>query len=237
MIVIPAIDIIDGKPVRLYQGDYNKKNIVGDDILDLAKQFEKDGAKYLHIVDLDGAKAGRVCNKEIILKVVEALSIPVEVGGGIRTYEDVKYLIENGVSRVILGTSAIENVELLEKLVSEFKEKIAVGIDCKDGFVCTRGWLVNSEIHYRDCIKNVEALGVKNVIITDISKDGTLQGPNLDMIEDVKSFSNIDITASGGVKNLEHIKQLKELDIYGSIVGNAIYSNNLNLKEAVELLK
>ena len=141
MIIIPAIDIIDGKPVRLYQGDYNKKEIVAEDVFDTSINFQDLGAQWVHLVDLDGAKKGKLVNSNIIIKVAQSLSIPVEVGGGIRTFEDIKYLIDNGVSRVILGTSAMEDEELLKKALGEYGEKIAVGIDCKDGYACGRGWL------------------------------------------------------------------------------------------------
>ncbi|ASW43792.1 1-(5-phosphoribosyl)-5-[(5-phosphoribosylamino)methylideneamino]imidazole-4-carboxamide isomerase [Clostridium isatidis] len=237
MIVIPAIDIIDGKPVRLYQGDYNKKKIVGEDVLEISKKFEREGADYIHIVDLDGAKAGRLINKEIILKLAKTLKIPIEVGGGIRTYEDIKYLIEAGVSRVILGTIAIEDKALLRKALEDFGDKIAVGIDCKDGYVCTRGWLSQSKRKYIDFLLEMEKMGVKNIIVTDISKDGTLQGSNIEMIKEIKEISKIDITASGGVKDIEDIRKLKELDIYGVIAGKSIYSKTLSLKEALELTK
>ena len=237
MIVIPAIDIIDNKPVRLYQGDYSKKEIVGEDILEIAKAFEKEGAEYLHLVDLDGAKEGKLVNKDIIVKVANELSIPVEVGGGIRSYEDVKYLIDNGLSRVILGTAAIEDKEFLAKVVGEFGEKIAVGVDCKNGYLCGRGWLEKSKLHFIDFSKEMENLGVDNIIVTDISKDGTLEGSNIEMIEELQKTINVKITASGGVKDLEDIRKLNKLNVYGTISGKALYSGNINLKEAIEICK
>ena len=237
MIVIPAIDIIDNKPVRLYQGDYSKKEIVGEDILEIAKAFEKEGAEYLHLVDLDGAKEGKLVNKDIIVKVANELSIPVEVGGGIRSYEDVKYLIDNGLSRVILGTAAIEEKEFVAKVVGEFGEKIAVGVDCKNGYLCGRGWLEKSKLHFIDFSKEMENLGVDNIIVTDISKDGTLEGSNIEMIEELQKTINVKITASGGVKDLEDIRKLNDLNVYGTISGKALYSGNINLKEAIEICK
>ena len=237
MIVIPAIDIIDNKPVRLYQGDYSKKEIVGEDILEIAKAFEKEGAEYLHLVDLDGAKEGKLVNKDIIVKVANELSIPVEVGGGIRSYEDVKYLIDNGLSRVILGTAAIEEKEFVAKVVGEFGEKIAVGVDCKNGYLCGRGWLEKSKLHFIDFSKEMENLGVDNIIVTDISKDGTLEGSNIEMIEELQKTINVKITASGGVKDLEDIRKLNKLNVYGTISGKALYSGNINLKEAIEICK
>lgn len=237
MIIIPAIDIIDGKPVRLYQGDYNKKEIVGNDILKIAKKFEKDGAEYIHLVDLDGAKKGKLVNKKIITNIVREVTVPVEVGGGIRNYQDVEYLINHGVSRVILGTVAIEDSEFVYGVVKDFGDKVAVGVDCKNGYLCSKGWIEKSQIHYIDYCKKMEGLGVKNIILTDISKDGTLMGSNIAMIDQLKRNVNVDITASGGVKDYYDIKKLKELDIYGVIVGKAIYSGNIELKEAIDLCK
>lgn len=237
MIIIPAIDIIDNKPVRLFQGDYDKKEIVGKDILQVAKSFEEAGAEYVHLVDLDGAKAGSMINKDVIIKVANSLSIPVEVGGGIRTYEDVKYYIENGISRVILGTAAIEDLDFVKRLVAEFKEKIAVGIDCKDGYLCGRGWLETSKLHYLDFAKTMEQIGIDNIIVTDISKDGTLQGTNIDMIIELQKSVNIKLTASGGVKDMSDIEKLNDLGVYGVIAGKAIYSGNLDLKEAIKQCK
>lgn len=237
MIIIPAIDIIDGRPVRLYKGDYNKKEIVSEDILETALRFQSCGAEYLHLVDLDGAKAGQLVNKEIIVKVAKSLDIPVEVGGGIRTLETIKYLIDNGVSRVILGTSAIEDKELVKKAINEYGDKIAVGIDCKNGYACGNGWLEKSKVKYLDLAKEMELLGVKNIILTDISKDGTLEGPNVEMLESLKEYVNIDITASGGIRDIENIKDLNKLGIYGAITGKAIYAKTLSLKDAIEVCK
>lgn len=237
MIIIPAIDIIDGKAVRLYQGDYNKKDNMNSEVLDIAKEFKEAGAKLIHLVDLDGAKEGKLVNKDLILKVVNELNIDVEVGGGIRTFEDIKALIEGGVRRVILGTAAIEDKALLKKAVEKFKEKIAVAIDFKDGFIHTKGWLNKSEIYYKDLIKELEVIGVKNIIVTDITKDGTLLGPNIEIMKELSKFTSIDITSSGGIKNLDNIIELNKLNIYGCIVGKAIYSKDVNLKEAISYIE
>ncbi|WP_252231741.1 1-(5-phosphoribosyl)-5-[(5-phosphoribosylamino)methylideneamino]imidazole-4-carboxamide isomerase [Clostridium sp. ZBS15] len=237
MIILPAIDIIDGQAVRLYQGDYNKKEVVANDIFNIAKEFECLGADYLHLVDLDGAKSGYCVNEKIILKLAKTLTIPIEVGGGIRNFKTIEKLIENGVSRVILGTIAIEDEELLKKAIECYKEKISVGIDCKNGYVYGRGWLVESKLNYLDFAKNMETLGVKNIIVTDISKDGTLEGPNVDMLIELKKLVNIDITASGGIKDIENIKELKKIDVYGAITGKAIYSGSLSLKEAIDITR
>ncbi|MBS5925776.1 MAG: 1-(5-phosphoribosyl)-5-[(5-phosphoribosylamino)methylideneamino]imidazole-4-carboxamide isomerase [Clostridium sp.] len=237
MIIIPAIDIIDGKPVRLYQGDYNKKEIVSEDVFDTSKNFEDLGAQWVHLVDLDGAKKGELVNSNVIIKVAQSLSIPIEVGGGIRNFEDIKYLIDNGVSRVILGTSAMEDENLLKKALREYGEKIAVGIDCKDGYACGRGWLQESSIHYIEFAKRLEKLGVKNIIVTDISKDGTLEGPNIEMLNELKKEVSIDITASGGIRDISNIKALKEIDVYGAITGKAIYAKTLSLEEAIKVTR
>ena len=237
MIILPAIDIIDGKPVRLYQGDYNKKEVVAEDILETAKSFQDAGAEYIHLVDLDGAKSGKLINKEVIVKVAQVLDIPVEIGGGIRSFETIKYYIDNGISRVILGTSAMEDEELLIKAVEAFGDKIAVGIDCKDGYAYGRGWLEGSSLYYIDFAKKLEKLGVKNVIVTDISKDGTLEGPNVEMLKKLSEEVNMDITASGGIRDIQNIKDLNDLGLYGAITGKAIYANTLSLEEAIKLTK
>lgn len=237
MIIIPAIDIIDGKAVRLYQGDYNKKEFVGSNIFDIAKKFEKDGAEYIHLVDLDGAKSGSIINKNTIIKIAKELRIPVEVGGGIRNYNDIEDLINCGVSRIILGTSALEDEKFLVKAIENFGSKIAVGVDCKKGYVCTKAWFEESKIHYIDFSKKMEEIGVKNIILTDISKDGTLTGVNTSMIEELKENIDINITASGGVKDYYDIKKLNELDIYGVIVGKALYSGNIELNKAIDLCR
>ncbi|CAI3625866.1 MULTISPECIES: 1-(5-phosphoribosyl)-5-[(5-phosphoribosylamino)methylideneamino]imidazole-4-carboxamide isomerase [Clostridium] len=237
MIILPAIDIIDGKPVRLYQGDYNKKEIVADDIFETAKSFERAGAEYIHLVDLDGAKSGGNENHELVIRIAKELNIPVELGGGIRSLDTIKYLLENGVSRVILGTIAIEDENLLKTAVDTYGEKIAVGIDCKDGKVYGRGWLEGSNLDYLDFAKKMENIGVKNIIVTDISKDGTLQGANVEMLKKLKSTVDIDITASGGVRDLDNIKELMEIDLYGAITGKAIYAETLSLEEAIRISK
>lgn len=235
MIVIPAIDIIGGKAVRLYQGDYKKKEVVGNDILRIAKEFEKNGARYIHLVDLDGAKKGKLVNKKIIFNLAKELSIPVEVGGGIRNYDEVHELINSGVSRVILGTAALEDEEFVAGVVRDFGEKIAVGVDCKKGYICTKGWIKESNVHYIDFCVRMEKIGVKSVILTDISKDGTLEGTNISMVKQLKKYVSINITASGGVRDYYDIKKLNDLDIYGVIVGKALYSGNIEMKRVVEL--
>ncbi len=235
MIILPAIDIIDGKPVRLYQGDYDKKEIVADDIFETARSFEDMGAEYIHLVDLDGAKSGSNQNHELVIEIANMLNIPVELGGGIRSFDTIKYLLDNGVSRVILGTIALEDEELLKEAVNVYDEKIAVGIDCKDGNVYGRGWLSGSDLDYVEFAKRMEELGVKNIIVTDISKDGTLEGPNLEMLKKLKETVSINITASGGIRDIDNIKDLVNINLYGAITGKAIYAKTLSLGEAIKV--
>lgn len=235
MIVIPAIDILDGKPVRLYQGDYGQSTCVADDVLACAKNFEAANAPYLHVVDLNGAKEGSRVNEALICEIVKLCTIPVEVGGGIRTMSAIDSYIENGVSRVILGTSAIQDISLLKDAIHKYGSKIAVGLDCKDGYVCTSGWLEKSKEYYLDFAKRMEKIGVQTLICTDISKDGTLQGPNFEMLEQLKNHVSCNLIASGGVRDLSHIQKCKDLNLYGVIAGKAIYEKTLDLKEAIHI--
>lgn len=237
MIILPAIDIIDRKPVRLYQGDYAQKEIVGSSVMELAKNFEQSGAEYIHLVDLDGAKEGKRVNHEIILETAHALDVPVEVGGGIRTMAQIESYLENGIDRVILGTSAMEDPQLLQDALRRYGERIAVGIDCRDGLVYGRGWLEASELHYITFAKQLEEMGVKTVIVTDISKDGTLSGPNTDMLAALKEQRGMRIIASGGIRSIEDIDALKQLGLYGAITGKAMYHGTLDLKAAISLCR
>lgn len=237
MIILPAIDILDNAPVRLYQGDYAQKENVGDSILEIAKTFVLKQAAYLHMVDLNGAKEGKKCNQQSIIEVAKAIPIPVEVGGGIRSMEDVDFYLNHHVARVILGTAAIEDEAFLKAAVEKYQEKIAVGIDCKDGFVCGNGWLSESKWEYIAFAQKMEAMGVKTVIVTDISKDGTMMGPNIEMLRNLKKAVSMQIIASGGIKDITHIQALKDLDIYGAITGKAMYAKTLSLPEAIALCR
>ena len=218
MIILPAIDIIDRKPVRLYQGDYAQKEIVGSSVMELAKNFEQSGAEYIHLVDLDGAKEGKRVNHEIILETAHALDVPVEVGGGIRTMAQIESYLENGIDRVILGTSAMEDPQLLQDALRRYGERIAVGIDCRDGLVYGRGWLEASELHY-------------------ITFARQLGGPNTDMLAALKEQSGMRIIASGGIRSIEDIAALKQLGLYGAITGKAMYHGTLDLKAAISLCR
>lgn len=237
MIIIPAIDILNGVAVRLYKGDYNKGEKVAESILDTAKNFEKLGAQYIHLVDLDGAKTGNGINHEKIIEVANTVKTPIEVGGGIRNIKTVEKLLENGISRVIIGTAAVKDEKFLKEALLKYKEKIAVAVDFNDGLVCTDGWLNKSNLNYIEFCRVLEKLGVKNIIVTDISKDGTLKGPNLNMLKEIKNNVSISVTASGGVKDLEDIKNINKINVYGTIVGKSIYEGTLDLKEAFELSK
>ncbi len=235
MIILPAIDIRGGKAVRLYQGDYEKEEVVAKDIYEQAKEFQKLGATHLHLVDLDGAKQGAGINEEIILKLAKIVDMSIEVGGGIRTLDRIDKLLGNGIDKVILGTAAMEQEDLVKDALAKYAERIIVGVDARNGKVCGNGWLSESDLDYIDFTKKMADLGVDNVIVTDISRDGTLQGANIEMLKTLSEKVDIKITASGGVKDIEDIKKLKEAGIYAAITGKAIYSGELSLKEALEV--
>lgn len=235
MIILPAIDIRGGKAVRLYQGDYTKEEVVAKDIYEQAKEFQRLGATHLHLVDLDGAKQGAGINEEIILKLAKTVDMSIEVGGGIRTLDRIDKLLGNGIDKVILGTAAMEQEDLVKAALAKYAERIIVGVDARNGKVCGNGWLSESDLDYIDFTKKMADLGVYNVIVTDISRDGTLQGANIEMLKTLSEKVDIKITASGGVKDIEDIKKLKEAGIYAAITGKAIYSGELSLKEALEV--
>lgn len=235
MIILPAIDIIDGKPVRLYQGSYEKVREVAKDVFEAAKTFTEEGASWLHIVDLDGAKLGKPVNTKIILKVVRELKVFVQVGGGIRNMEQLDIYIQNGVKRCILGTSALKDKDFLKKAVLKYKDKIAVGIDAKNSKVSLEGWMEQSEKDFCQMGREMEEMGIKTIIVTDILSDGTLQGVNFPMIKKFKEEVNVNIIASGGVKDIKDIEKLKKLNIYGVIAGSSLYNKTLDLKEAIKI--
>lgn len=238
MIILPAIDIKDNKCVRLCQGDFDKKKIYSSDPLKMALKWQEEGAKYLHLVDLDGARDETFINRKSIEKIAQRLDIPIQIGGGIRNEEKVKNLLDLGVDRVILGTAAVENIELLERLLSIYGEdKIVVSIDAKNGRVATHGWKIISEINSLDLCKKLQSIGIKTIVYTDISKDGMLQGPNFDIYEVLMEKTNLDIIASGGISFIEDVMQLNKMNMYGAIIGKAFYDNLLAFREVIECLK
>lgn len=237
MIIFPAIDIRGGRCVRLYQGEYDKETVYSNDPVIVAKRWEKEGAEYLHIVDLDGALAGELVNKDLIKRIVEAVDIPIQVGGGIRTLERAKEILDLGVERIIVGTSAIKKEGFTKELVKEFAEKVVVSIDAKDGYVCVDGWTNSSEIEAIEFAKELERIGVKTIVFTDISKDGTMIGPNFYELRRLKESIDIDIIASGGIGRKEDIEDLKRMNLYGAIVGKALYEGRVSLGLFVESLK
>lgn len=237
MIILPAIDLRDGKCVRLYQGKFEASEVVGENPVEVALSFKESGAEYIHMVDLDGALNGEIKNLNIISEVVKKVQIPVELGGGIRDMKTIDMLIQSGVARVILGTAALNNPELVKEAVKKYGEKIAVGIDAKDEKVAVNGWLDISSVDYIEFAKEMEKIGVKTIIFTDISKDGTLQGPNLEQLGKLQKNVNCNIIASGGIKNIDDLRAINEMGIYGAITGKAIYSGNIDLKEAIDACK
>lgn len=236
MIVLPAIDIINGECVRLYQGDYEKKSVVAASYLETAKSFEKAGAEWIHMVDLDAAKSGKPENSKVFESVAKNTNLKVELGGGIRTMETIEKYIDGGISRIVLGSVAIKNPDFVKAAVEKYGDKIAVGIDAKDDYVAANGWLEKSGKYYLDFAKEMEAIGVSDIIYTDISRDGTLGGVSIDKLSKLKDTVNINITASGGVRDIEDIKLCKELNLYGVICGKSLYEGTLNLNEAIKIV-
>lgn len=237
MIIFPAIDIIGGKPVRLFKGDFTTAEQVAENALETALSFQKDGAKWIHMVDLDGSLQKKRVNEKTFIEVASKTELKVEIGGGIRTLDDIAFYAENGISRVILGSVALKNPELVKNAVKEFGSLIAVGIDAKGGYAAAEGWTEGSNIYFTDLAKKMEQYGVKNIIFTDISKDGTLSGPNLEQLTELNNAVSCDITASGGVTDIADIAALKEGGLYGAICGKSIYKGTLKLKEAINLCR
>lgn len=237
MVILPAVDIMDGKPVRLYKGDFSTAHQVAEGALKTALDYEKAGAEWIHMVDLDGSLMKKRVNEKIFLSVAENTALKVEVGGGIRTMQDIDFYMSSGISRVILGSVALKDPELVKKAVNAYGDKIAVGIDAKNGYAAAEGWTQTSDIYFTDLAKKMEQCGVKTIIYTDISKDGTLSGPNLEQLDEINNAVSCDIIASGGVTDIDDIKALKSLGLYGAICGKSIYSGSLDLKQALEVCK
>ena len=234
MYMYPAIDLYDGKAVRLYKGDYAQMTVYSENPVEVALAFKAAGAKYMHLVDLQGAKTGKPENAETIKALIKAFEGFVEVGGGIRNMETVESYLALGVDRVILGTAAVKDPVFLEEALQKYGEKIAVGVDLKDGFVAIHGWTEKSEQTAEMFFDAMEQLGVKAIICTDISRDGAMQGTNRQLYKQLSQKYSMDIIASGGVSSMEDVKALKAMDIHGAIVGKAYYTGAIDLKKAVE---
>ena len=235
MLIFPAIDLYDKKAVRLYKGDYSQMTVYSDNPLSVAKDFEKQGATCIHLVDLEGAKLGTTPNIEIVEQIAKNTNLFIEIGGGIRNLETVKKYLDRGVSRVILGTSAVTDQEFLIKALKLYGDKIAVGVDIKDGMVAIKGWEEKSSYDCFEFCALMQSYGVKNIICTDVSKDGAMQGTNRELYKELSKKFSLKITASGGVSTLDDVVALKNLGLYGAIIGKAYYTGAIDLKEAIAL--
>ncbi len=233
MIIYPAVDVKDGRCVRLVQGQFNDVTVYSDSPVETALNFEKMGARYLHVVDLDGARLGEPQNIAVISEMAVKMGIPLQLGGGIRTIEMIEIILCKGIHRVILGTSAVRDPNLIKTAISSFGSNLAVAIDARDGMVAIEGWAKTSEFTAVGFARKMEALGAKTIIYTDISRDGMLTGPNLKAMEEMSKAVGIEVIASGGVRNLEDIKNLKEIGVSGAIVGKALYTGDIDLREAI----
>lgn len=237
MIILPAIDIKDGNCVRLFKGDYATVQKVAESPYIAAQRFADAGANWMHMVDLDGAKDAKLKNAELIADVAASSGLNVEVGGGIRNMDAVEYYLSRGINRVILGSAAVKDQQFVVDAVKNYGDKIIVGIDAKGGMVCAEGWIDNSEINYLELAKRMEDVGVQTIVFTDIDQDGTLAGPNLKQLDDLVNEVDCNIIASGGVSALKDIINLADLNVYGAICGKAIYSGNLDLRQALEFVR
>lgn len=237
MVILPAIDIKDGKCVRLVQGKYDSAYTVAESAADTAKAFEAMGATWLHMVDLDGAKEAVPVNTDMIFDVLKQCNLKVELGGGIRNMETIDYYMDHGISRIILGSAALNNPALVKEAVAKYGDKIAVGIDAIDGNVAAEGWTQTSTVNYIDLAKHMEDAGVKYIVFTDISRDGMMDGPNFTMLDKLNRSVSCKVIASGGVSSLTDIVVLTALKLHGAICGRALYTRDLSLHQAVDLCK
>ena len=237
MKIFPAIDLFDKKAVRLFKGDYAQMTVYSQNPIEVARDFEEKGAKYIHMVDLEGAKNGTTPNLEIVKDIATNTGLFVEIGGGIRSMETVKKYLDNGVGRVILGTSAVTDESFLLEAVKTYGEKIAVGADVKDGYIAIKGWVEKSQYSLEEFLSKMEKIGVKTIICTDISKDGAMKGTNLELYKRLNEKYSLDIIASGGVSTIDDISALKEMNMYGAIIGKAYYTGAIDLREAIEVAK
>ena len=237
MNIFPAIDLYGGKAVRLYKGDYAQMTVYSDNPVQVAKDFAAAGAKYIHIVDLEGAKSGDIPNLSVVCNIKKESGLFCEIGGGVRSMQVVDRYMQAGIDRVILGTAALNDPGFLQEAVTKYGEKIAVGVDLKDGFVAVKGWTEKSDMPAFAFCEKMQKLGVKTIICTDISKDGAMQGCNHDLYREMSEKFTMQIIASGGVSSMEDVKRLAAMDLYGAIIGKAYYTGDINLKEAIEVAK
>lgn len=237
MVIYPAIDLFDGKAVRLFKGDYAQMTVYSEQPEEVARSFKGTGATHLHLVDLEGAKTGKPANPKVIGNLVSAFGGFVEVGGGIRNLETVEQYLSMGVNRVILGTAAVTDEAFLKQALAQYGEKIAVGVDLKDGFVAIRGWTEQSSLTAEAFFDRMEALGVRTIICTDISRDGAMMGTNRGLYKTLSEKYSIDLIASGGVSSLEDVEALAAMNIHGAIVGKAYYIGAIDLRRAIEVAK
>ena len=237
MRIYPAIDIKDGKCVRLFKGRFDDVTVYGDDPAAMAVKWEREGGEFIHVVDLDGAKHGHGVNAEAIKKICASVSVPVQTGGGIRSMEDIEKKLSCGINRVIIGTSAVRDEDFVRRAVDKYKEKIVIGIDAKDGLVAVEGWEEVSQYKAVEFAQRMERLGVKTIVYTDIATDGTLAGPNAAAMREMAESTSLDVIASGGIGNTDHIKSLLTTGVEGVIVGKALYTGNVKLSEAKALCK
>lgn len=236
MLIFPAIDLYEGKAVRLYKGNYSQMTIYSNDPNEVAADFVRSGANQIHLVDLEGARTGETPNFETVLKIKETSGAFCEIGGGIRSLETIEKYVSAGIDRVILGTAALQG-DFVEKAVAQYGGKIAVGVDIRDGFVAVKGWTEKSDVDAFDFCEKMCRIGVKTIICTDISKDGAMNGTNHELYRELSKRFPLDITASGGISSLDDVKKLRKLNIYGAIIGKAYYTCAINLTEAVEAAK
>lgn len=234
MLIYPAIDLYEKKAVRLFRGDYAQMTVYSEDPSAVARDFEAKGATHMHVVDLEGAKTGKTSNIETIRKIKESCSLFLEVGGGIRSTETAEKYLAAGVDRIIFGTAAVENEDLIREAVAKYGEKIAVGIDLRDGYVAIKGWTEKTECSAFDFTEKMEQVGVSTVICTDISRDGAMKGANVELYRELSKKTGMNIIASGGVSSMEDIRSLREAGLYGAIIGKAYYTGAIDLAEAIE---
>ncbi len=237
MILFPAIDLFEGKAVRLFKGDYAQMTVYSDHPEEIAKDFAACGATHVHLVDLEGARSGETPNLETVLKIRETTGLFCEIGGGIRSMEIVDRYLDAGLDRVILGTAAVENEDFLRAAVEKHGDRIAVGADIRDGYVAVRGWTEQSGVTLEAFCEKMQAIGVATVICTDISRDGAMRGTNREMYRMLSEKFRLQITASGGVSSLEDVRSLREMNLYGAIIGKAYYTGDIDLKKAMEIAR